>query len=285
VAERYAAVKSLIESNPEALHPVTRSIVEGARKFDAVAAFEAFYRLADQKRRTSRVWSEFDAMLVPTAPRPYTIAEVEADPIRLNSRLGTYTNFVNLLDLCAIAVPSTIRGDGLPASVTLIAPAGADGLIAGVAATIEARFGASTTPPPQAKSRPPSDQIEIAVVGAHLSGLPLNRELVELGAAFSREVETTADYRLFALTGSNLPKPGLLRVGDGAGAAIKAEVWTLDRAGFGAFVAKIPPPLGIGTLRLKDGGSVKGFLVEAEAVKTAEDISRFGGWRAYLKSR
>ena len=122
VAERYAAVKSLIESNPEALHPVTRTIIEGARKFDAVAAFEAFYRLADRKRKTSRVWSEFDAMLVPTAPRPYTIAEVEADPIRLNSRLGTYTNFVNLLDLCAIAVPSSLRADGLPSSVTLIGP-------------------------------------------------------------------------------------------------------------------------------------------------------------------
>jgi allophanate hydrolase len=224
-------------------------------------------------------------MLVPTMPRPYTIAEVEADPVRLNSRLGTYTNFVNLLDLCAIAVPSTLRGDGLPSSVTLIAPAGADGLIAGVAAAIHARSNASASLPPQTESRLASDRIEIAVVGAHLSGLPLNRELVELGAAFSREVETTADYRLFALAGSNPPKPGLLRVGDGAGAAIKAEVWTLDRAGFGAFVAKIPPPLGIGTLRLKDGGSVKGFLVEAEAVKTAEDISRFGGWRAYLKSR
>jgi allophanate hydrolase len=285
VAERYAAVKPLIESNPEALHPVTRSIIEGARKFDAVAAFEAFYRLADQKRKTTRVWSEFDAMLVPTAPRLYTVAEVEADPVRLNSRLGTYTNFVNLLDLCAIAVPSTIRVDGPPASVTLIAPAGADGLIAGVAAAIEARSNASASPSPEAASRVPTDRIEIAVVGAHLSGLPLNRELVELGAAFSREVETTADYRLFALTGSNPPKPGLLRVGDGAGAVIKAEVWTLDRAGFGAFVGKIPAPLGIGTIRLKDGGSVKGFLVEAEAVKAAEDISRFGGWRAYLKSR
>ena len=285
VAERYAAVKPLIESNPEALHPVTRSIIEGARKFDAVAAFEAFYRLADQKRKTSRIWSEFDAMLVPTMPRPYTIAEVEADPIRLNSRLGTYTNFVNLLDLCAIAVPSSLRVDGLPASVTLIAPAGADGLIAGVAAAIDASSGASASPQPQAASRVPSDRIEIAVVGAHLSGLPLNRELVELGAAFSREVETTADYRLFALAGSVPAKPGLLRVGDGDGAAIKAEVWTLDRAGFGAFVAKIPAPLGIGAIRLKDGGSVKGFLVEAEAVKTAEDISRFGGWRAYLKSR
>lgn len=285
VAERYTAAKPLIESNPEALHPVTRSIIEGARKFDAVAAFEAFYRLADQKRKTAHVWSEFDAMLVPTAPRLYTLPEVEADPVRLNSRLGTYTNFVNLLDLCAIAIPSTIRGDGLPSSVTLIAPTGADGLIAGVAAAMDARFGASGSPPPQAGSRVPSDRIEIAVVGAHLSGLPLNRELVELGAAFSREVETTADYRLFALTGSNPAKPGLLRVGDGAGAAIKAEVWTLDRAGFGAFVAKIPPPLGIGAIRLEDGGSVKGFLVEAEAVRTAEDISRFGGWRGYLKSR
>ena len=283
VAERYAATKPLIESNPDALLPVTRSIIEGARKFDAVAAFEAFYRLADQKRKTSGVWSEFDAMLVPTAPRLYTIAEIEADPVRLNSRLGTYTNFANLLDLCAIAVPSGARGDGLPSSVTLIAPAGADGLIAGVAAAIQARSGLSA-PTPQATSSVPSNRIEIAVVGAHLSGLPLNRELVELGASFSREVETTLDYRLFALPGSSPPKPGLLRVADGAGAAIKAEVWTLDPADFGAFVAKIPPPLGIGTIRFKDGPA-KGFLVEAEAVKAAEDISRFGGWRAYLKSR
>jgi allophanate hydrolase len=169
--------------------------------------------------------------------------------------------------------------------VTLIAPAGADGLIAGVAAAIESRSGASASAPPQANSSTKDDRIEIAVVGAHLSGLPLNRELIELGAAFSREVETTPDYRLFALPGSSPPKPGLLRVGEGAGAAVKAEVWTLDPAGFGAFVAKIPAPLGIGTIRFKHGDSVKGFLVEAEAVKTAEDISRFGGWRAYLKSR
>jgi allophanate hydrolase len=285
VAERYAATKPLIESNPDSLLPVTRAIIEGARKFDAVAAFEAFYRLADQKRKTSRVWSEFDAMVVPTAPRLYTIAEVEADPVRLNSRLGTYTNFVNLLDLCAIAVPSGMRGDGLPSSVTLIAPARADGLIAGVAAKIESRSNASASAPPQKSSRATDHRIEIAVVGAHLSGLPLNRELIELGASFSREVETTPEYRLFALPGSSPPKPGLLRVGEGDGAAIKAEVWTLDPAGFGAFVAKIPAPLGIGTIRFKDSDSVKGFLVEAEAVKTAEDISHFGGWRTYLKSR
>jgi allophanate hydrolase len=289
VAERYAATKALIENNPQALHPVTRGIIEGARKFDAVAAFEAFYRLADQKRKTSGVWSEFDIMLVPTAPRFYSVAEVMADPIRLNSRLGTYTNFVNLLDLCAIAVPSSIRADGLPSSVTLVAPTGADGLIAGVAAEIESRSSGSTRPVAslrrQVNSRAKDERVEIAVVGAHLSGLPLNRELVELGASFSREVETTPDYRLFALPGSSPAKPGLLRVSEGAGATIKAEVWTLDCAGFGAFVAKIPAPLGIGTIRLKDSGSVKGFLVESEAVKGADDISRFGGWRAYLAAR
>ncbi len=291
VAERYAATKPLIATKPEALHPVTRAIIEGARKFDAVSAFEAFYRLADRKRQTSRVWSEFDVMLVPTAPRLYTVAEGEADPIRLNSRLGTYTNFVNLLDLCAIATPSGIRGDGLPSSVTLIGPSGADGFIAGVAAGFQGRSSASmgsterNAPPPQATAHVRGDRIEVAVVGAHLTGLPLNRELIELGASFSREVETTLDYRLFALPGSIPAKPGLLRVAEGAGAAIKAEVWTLDPAGFGAFVAKIPAPLGIGSVRLSDGGAVKGFLVEAEAVKTAEDISRFGGWRAYLGAR
>ncbi len=286
VAERYSATKPLIESNPQALHPVIRAIIEGARKFDAVATFEAFYRLADHRRLTSRAWSEFDLMLVPTTPRLYTVAEVIADPIRLNSQLGTYTNFVNLLDLCAIAVPSSIRADGLPSSVTLIGPSGADGLIAGVAAAIQARSGASTKVAGRAAPLPRQangDRIEIAVVGAHLSGLPLNRELIELGASYSCEVETTPDYRLFALTGSIPAKPGLLRVGKGAGSAIKAEVWALDPAGFGAFVAKIPAPLGIGTIQLSDGSPVKGFLVEAEAVKAAEDISRFGGWRAYLE--
>src|SRR5271166_5594742 len=290
VAERYAATKPLIETNPGALHPVTRAIIEGARKFDAVATFEAFHKLADRRRRTERLWSEIDMILVPTIPRPYTVAEVEADPIRLNARLGTYTNFVNLLDLAAFATPSGMRGDGLPSSVTLIAPSGADGFLAGVAAAIQARsgapMGATGLKAPGAPASPvqtPPGRIALAVVGAHLAGLPLNHELTDLGGVFLREAETTADYCLFALAGSPR-KPGLLRVSNGAGTAIKAELWTLDPAGFGAFVAKIPPPLGIGTIRLADGSSVKGFLVEPEAVKDAADISKFGGWRSYLAS-
>jgi len=291
VAERYAAIKPLIESHPEALHPVTRAIIEGARRFDAVAAFEASYALADRKRRCRRVGSHFDLMLVPSIPRPYTIAEVEADPVRLNSRLGFYTNFVNLLDLCALATPSGVRRDGLPSSVTLIGPAGADGLVAGVARAIHAASGApmgatGVAAPPLAPlpARAPAGWIAVAVVGAHLTGLPLNGELIRLGAAFVAEAETTRDYRLYALPGTEPPKPGLLRVADGEGAAIKAEVWALDPSAFGAFVAKIPPPLAIGTIRLKDGQSAKGFLVESEAVAGARDITKFGGWRAYLAS-
>jgi allophanate hydrolase len=291
VAERYAATKPLIETNPEALHPVTRAIIEGARKFDAVATFEAFYKLADRRRRAERVWSDIDMMMVPTIPRPYTVAEVEADPIRLNSRLGTYTNFVNLLDLAAFATPSGMRSDGLPSSVTLIAPSGTDGLLAGVAAAIQARSGAPmgatgerAPGAPASVVQAPRGRIALAVVGAHLAGLPLNRELVELGGTFLREAETTTDYRLFALPTSPA-KPGLLRVASGAGTAIKAELWSLDPASFGAFVAKVPAPLSIGAIRLADGSSVKGFLVEAEAVAGAADISKFGGWRSYLASK
>src|SRR5271166_620544 len=280
VAERYAATKPLIATNPEALHPVTRTIIEGARKFDAVSAFEAFYAHADRKRRTRRVWSDLDVMLLPTIPRPYTVAEVEAEPILLNSRLGTYTNFVNLLDLAAIAAPSGLRGDGLPSSVTLIGPSGTDGLLAGLAAAIQAGADPSASGPPSAVETP-RGRIALAVVGAHLAGLPLHHELTDLGGAFLREVETTTDYRLFALPGSPR-KPGLLRVADGAGTAIKAELWTLDPAGFGAFVSRIPAPMGVGTIRLADGSTVKGFLVEAEAVAEAADISKFGGWRAYV---
>jgi allophanate hydrolase len=292
VAERYAATKPLIEQNPEAMLSVTRQIIEGARKFDAVSTFESLYKLAALRRETAKVWSAFDAMVVPTIPRPYKVAEVVADPVALNSNLGTYTNFVNLLDLAAIAAPSSLRADGLPSSVTLIGPAGTDGFLAGLAQQIQRRSdvkigatGVSVECPDGPARRAPKGRIELAVVGAHLSGLALNHELVALGAVFLREVETIPAYRLFALNGTTPPKPGLLRASPDGGYAIRAEIWALDASAFGAFVANIPPPLGIGTLDFSDGTSAKGFLVEAEAVKGAADISEFGGWRAFLKAQ
>ena len=289
VAERYAATKSLIETHPELLHPVTRGIIESAKKHDAVAGFEAGYKLAALKRQTANIWQNFDVMVVPTLPRLYSVAEVEADPVRLNSNNGTYTNFVNLLDMAALAVPSGTRGDGLPSSLTLIGPAASDGYLAGIGAQIQLNSGTAMgatglmpAPVKSASIHAPAGRIELAVVGAHLSGLPLNRELVALGAVFLRQVNTTPDYKLFALPGTVPPKPGLLRVATGEGAPIKCEIWALDASGFGTFVANIPSPLGVGTLRFADGTNAKGFLVEVEAVKAARDISSFGGWRAFV---
>ena len=230
-------------------------------------------------------------MVVPTMPRPYTIAEVEVEPIRLNSNLGTYTNFVNLLDLCAIATPAGMRGDGLPSHLTLIGPAGADSFLTSVAARIHSASGAkmgatglAVAAPPSAPLRAPPGWIEIAAVGAHLSGLPLNRELVELGGVLLREAETVPAYRLYALPGTIPAKPGLLRVAPKEGASIATEIWALGAGAFGTFVANIPSPLGVGALNFTDGTSAKGFLVEAEAVKGAKDVTSFGGWRAYVRS-
>ncbi len=275
VAERYAATKSLLETSPDSFHPVTRKIIEGARGLTAVSAFEATYRLMDLKRAVAPLLAGLDCLAVPTVPRAYTVAELEADPITLNSNLGSYTNFVNLLDLAAISVPTGTRSDCLRGSLTLIGRANSDGHLAGIGAAL---MGEAVAAP--ARANP--GRIEIAVVGAHLSGLPLNGELTALGGGFVRTADTTPDYRLFALPGTTPPKPGLLRVAAGTGAAIATEIWSLDPAGFGAFIAKIPAPLGIGTLRFADGNNVKGFLVEAEAVNGARDISEFGGWRNFL---
>jgi allophanate hydrolase len=186
VAERYAATKPLIESDPDAFHPVTRKIIGGARGLTAIAAFEAMYKLAALKRQTAPIFDKVDCLAVATVPRMYTLAEVEADPITLNSNLGSYTNFVNLLDLAAISVPVGRRSDGLPSSLTLIGKAGTDGHLAAIGAAL---MGKAPTLPLRATA----GRIEIAVVGAHLSGLPLNPELTTLGGTFLRTVETVPD--------------------------------------------------------------------------------------------
>jgi allophanate hydrolase len=272
VAERFAATKPLIEENPEALHPVTLKIIGGAKGLTAVSAFEAIYKLANLKRATAPIFDKVDVLAVATVPRMYTVAELEADPIVLNSNLGSYTNFVNLLDMSAISVPAGTRADGLPSSLTLIGRAGADGYLAGIAQAIE---GAANAAPVRAQP----NRIEIAVVGAHLSGLPLNHELTSNGGIFVREGRTTADYKLHALP-TTPPKPGMLRAEGGAELAV--EVWSLEPEGFGRFVAGVPAPLTIGTVTLADGTTVKGFLAEAAACAEAKDITGFGGWRAYL---
>ncbi|MDR3415756.1 MAG: allophanate hydrolase [Nevskia sp.] len=291
VAERYVAIEGFLRDHAEAVHPVVREIIGRAASLNAAEAFKAEYRRAALKRVADQLIARVDALLVPTAPTIYTIAEVEADPIGLNSRLGTYTNFVNLLDWCALALPAGFREDGLPFGVTMIAPAWHDAALAAFGRAWQAQapwtLGATgrSAPPAAADGPPPlqAEAVRLAVVGAHLSGMPLNRELTEREAVFVEATTTSAAYRLYALAGTVPPKPGLVKTGDGA--PIQVELWDMPLAAFGSFVAGVPPPLGIGTLELADGRQVKGFICEPWALRDARDITASGGWRAYLAAQ
>jgi allophanate hydrolase len=285
-AERYAAVEALIESQPDALLPVTHGIIAGARSFSAVAAFKAQYRLMDLRRRSQSTWDEIDVLMTPTAGTIFRVEEIQRDPVSLNSRLGYYTNFVNLLDLAAVAVPAGFRADDLPFGITLIGPRATDRALLALGARLHRaavdRLGAMPWTLPAAAPAPvisSPDVMALAVCGAHMEGLPLNRELRDRGGQLLRKARTAACYRLFALPGGR--RPGLLRVSEG-GAPIEVEVWSMRAADFGSFMRSIPAPLGIGTVQLEDGECVPGFLCEAHALEHAEDITRCGSWREYI---
>ncbi|MBS9476307.1 allophanate hydrolase [Ancylobacter radicis] len=289
VAERYAAVGSFLESRPDAFHPVVRSIIEQGRGFSAVDAFRGQYRLAELKAQAHAALAGIDALMVPTMPTVYTVEQMLAEPVRCNSHLGVYTNFVNLLDMCGLAVPAEIRPDGAPAGVTLLAPAGRDAHLASLGAAFHRATGltlgatGAALPPARATAPAPAPgHIEIALFGAHLSGLPLNGDLLEAGGVFVRASRTSADYRLFLLPEGRVRRPGLLRGTPGSGAAIACEIWALPQEAFGRLVAGIPAPLGIATVLLEDGSQVKGFAMEACAAPLARDITAFGGWREFL---
>ena len=289
IAERYTVVEHLLRERPETLHPVTRQVIESAERYSAADAFRGLYRLRELQRRIAPALETIDLLCVPSVPTFYTVADVAADPIGPNARLGTYTNFVNFMDLCGITVPVAPRTDGRPGSVTLLASAGADARVAGIAAVLQRRcaapLGATGWPAPAPAASNPSpaaDEIALAVVGAHMSGLPLNRELTRLGARFLYAAKTAPAYRLYSLPGGPPFRPGLLR--DEAGAAIALEVWALPASRFGEFIRGVPRPLGIGTLTLENGAEVKGFLCENSEIAGAKDVTRHGGWRAYLNS-
>jgi allophanate hydrolase len=289
VAERLAAVGDLATRNPDAIHEVVRGILLGARSKTALETFNAFYDLAARMIEVKREWAKIDVLLLPTAGTTFKIAEMLADPVRLNTELGTYTNFVNLMDLAAIAVPAGFRPDGIPFGVTLIGPALSDGMLAALGDVLhrslaDAKLGAtsfslSSTSPVRIDVKP--TKVRLAVVGAHLSGQPLNVQLIERKAKLIETTCTGPGYRLYALANTAPAKPGLVFDGTGAG-AIEVEIWEMDEASLGSFVSAIPAPLAIGSLTLADGRTVKGFLCEAYAIEGAEDITAFGGWRAWL---
>lgn len=271
LAERTAQLQPFLESHGASMHPVTRQVVAGGGRFSAVDAFRAQYRLAELRRETEAVWEAADVLVVPGAPTIYTLKDMEADPVELNSRLGLYTNFVNLLDLAAITVPAGFRADGLPFGITLIGPAFSDRALAALGARFLGEHAIA----------PDASLVRVAVVGAHLSGMPLNRQLTGRAAKLVREARTSAEYRLYDLGDG---RPGLVRAGDGHGACIEVEVWEMPASHFGSFVAGIPAPLGIGTLALEDGERVKGFVCEGYAVAGKKDITASGGWRNHLSN-
>ncbi|BEP14546.1 allophanate hydrolase [Acidothermaceae bacterium B102] len=276
VAERYAGFGHLLEDDVEGLDPVVRKVVLGGRDITGAAVFAALDRLAVLRRRADQLWTDVDALLLPVTPTHPTFADVEADPVGVNSRLGVYTNFVNLLDLCAVAVPSGRRSDGLPFGTQLIATAFADRPLLDLAARWCGEIFVAPQPAPAT--------VQVAVVGAHLSGMALNHQLVSLGGTLVRRARTSAAYRLYRLPGAGVPRPGLVRTGDGPAKGLPVEVWEMPLQGYASLQTMVPAPLGFGRLELSGGDTVHGFVCESYGVAGAEDITSHGGWRRYMAS-
>ena len=288
LAERYVSVGSFVENKSSTLDPVVAGIISKGKKFSASDYFVAEYQRAALQLQADFLWRQVDALLVPTTPTHYRISEIQAEPVLLNSRLGIYTNFVNLLDWSALSLPAGMRPDGLPFGITLIAAAWRDRALQELACRwqyqnpwLRGAMG-KPLPLPVFAYQCPDDHLRIAVVGAHLTGMPLNYQLAERGAIFVGCATTAQQYRLFALEGTVPPKPGLICTGDGA--EIEVELWDMPLVEFGSFVDLIPAPLGIGSLQLSDGRIVKGFICEDRARSMARDITEFGGWRKYMAS-
>ena len=290
VAERFTVTESLLQENPDAVLPVIRDILEPAAGLSAADSFRAQYRLAELKRQSEALLAGVDALLLPTTPGIYTRDAVRNDPITLNSQLGTWTNFVNLLDLCALALPGGFRDDGLPGGFTLIAPAWQDHALAEFGQRWQQhqpwQAGATgqALPAPKKAAAPDDsdDTITVAVVGAHLTGMPLNSQLTERDAVLLEATHTAPCYRLYALANTVPPKPGLIRNDKDGGDSIPIELWQMPIEHFGSFVGLIPAPLGIGSLETVDGRWVKGFICEPWAIDDATDITELGGWRHYI---
>lgn len=280
VAERTAALAGLLTSDPQAIDPIVRSVVEPGMDMSAVEVWNGIYRLAELRRRADALWDQVDLLAFPTTGTTYRVAELLGAPIALNSNLGRYTNFVNLLDMAGVAVPAGARPDGTGFGITLIGPADTDlGLLA-AAETYIAAAGLPAPPPLDMEGR--METVKLAVVGAHLKDMPLHWQLTSRDAAFIGAVQTAPTYRLYAMADSVPPKPALVHSEQGAPIAV--EVYELDVAAFGSFVAEVPPPLAIGTVTLADGTSVKGFVAEPRALIGARDITHLGGWRAYIEN-
>ena len=282
VAERTVAVEGLLKANPGAIHPVVRAILQGGVGVSGVDTFRGLYALQEFARQAEGLWDSVDVLLLPTAPTIYRIDEVKAEPVALNSNLGLYTNFVNLLDMSAVAVPAGWRANHTGFGATLVGPAWADRALLALAERYEDAAPLPEAPPLDLGAR--DDTVRLAVVGAHLHGMPLHWQLTSRDARLAASTTTAPAYCLYAMANSVPPKPALVHVGP-KGAAIAVEVYEVPTAAFGSFVAEVPGPLAIGSVTLASGEVVKGFVAEPRAIDGAEDITHLGGWRPYIARR
>ncbi|HZF46587.1 MAG TPA: amidase family protein, partial [Sphingomonadaceae bacterium] len=256
-------------------------IVQSGLSKSAVDAFEGQYALKRYERAAQALWRAVDLLVLPTTPTIYTKEQLLADPVALNSNLGLYTNFVNLLDMSALAIPAGFRANGTGFGITLMGPAWADGFLLDFASAFQENQTMSATPP--LDETPHKADIQLAVVGAHLHGMPLHFQLEERNARLVRKAKTAPAYRLYAME-TTPPKPALIYVGEADGSALELEIYEMDYASFGSFVEEVPAPLAIGTVTLDDGSEVKGFVAEPRAMEGSKDVTSFGGWRAYIAS-
>lgn len=290
VAERYAAIESMMQNRPEEVHPVVREIISSAENKTAVEVFQYEYMMQGFRGLAKDMFNDIDFLLTPTAATTYTIKDMLNDPIVLNSNMGYYTNYMNLLDLCGIAVPVGQMENQQHFGVTLVASAMSDQKLLGYAHKWQKTFntdkllgddmGDALKLPDLAEVNT-SKCIDVAVCGAHLSGMPLNWQLTERGAILKQQTYSHSIYRLFALAGGPPFRPGMIR-DEEKGAAIEVEVWSIPAEEFGGFVAGIPAPLGIGKIELADRSIVSGFICESIGIEGAKEITALGSWRQYI---
>lgn len=297
VAERYVAIEDFFNANETQIDPTVCKIIAGARNLSAAQAYKGAYALQKAQRQTESLWQTIDCMVTPTTPSIFTIQQLQADPIGLNSALGTYTNFMNLLDYAAVAIPTGFRSDGLPTGITAFGPAGTDKRLLRLADVWQYEFvhtaGAKKTPVPTPNAEAFSDSqiIPLAVVGAHLTGFPLNDQLLERSAKLIQTTQTAPKYAFYELAGGPILKPGLVKIDPENddikenGVSIEVEVWAMPKQHLGSFLALIPSPLGLGKVELMDGSQVVGFICEPNGIKGAKNISHTGGWRNWMKQR
>lgn len=287
VAERLTAIKPFFETSATSIDPTVRTILEGATKFSAADLFADIHHIAALKTMARAEMAKADILLLPTTTTSFTVTEMQAEPLAANAKLGLYTNFVNFMDLAAIALPAGFGADGMPFGVSLIGPAFSEAALAAQADALHRALGAGagkTRGEPQTQLAHPLPETTLVVAGAHLSGMVLNHELLSLSGRLITATTTAPDYKLFALA-TTPPKPGLAHSPGYIGFGIAVELWSLSTENFGKFVAALPAPMGIGKVTLADGSTHPGFLCEAHALHDVDDITAYGGWRAFCSAQ